>query len=994
MLVKLKGFQEDALHKLQKYLVSAADSYKGHGERRVISLTAPTGAGKTMIAAALIETVLLGDERGDYPAAPESIFLWLSDSPELNEQSKRKITSFCAPVMASRCKTIAEDSFDLPVLEDGMVYFLNTQKLSVKSKLVQHGDGRTHTIWETLNDTVQQKGERLFLIIDEAHRGMLDKRASEATTIMQKFIKGSAELVAMPIAIGMSATIDRFNKLVSGIDDITQNKVKVNKDDVIDSGLLKEKIILAYPESGQDAYATLHAAAVDWKDKREHWQKYSTGYLFVEKEKVNPVFIVQVQNTAQGLAQGLSQEQGQEASDTTGGGAKKAGAQQLTLKVGGSTDSPKAGKPEGLGVSLTDLGRCISIIEDNAGVKFDKGQVVHTFGTKSAIKLPRGFVIPYKEPSEIAGDENVMLVFFKENLSTGWDCPRAETMMSFRKASDATYIAQLLGRMVRTPLGRRIAEDETLNDVRLFLPFFDKETVQEVAEELKKEDITIGVVDTEPINDKSKQTLTRKYTKRDAPAEQLEMFDNSGSEKTKMQPTPPSNNNESAGNGTTLPVRPPSSERSNVQPATPSNDGDEKHTGGDAAQNEGRSARPPVKTPPPAPPKSQPPVIDRQAVADFINHKALPTSWVGKPFSGSGRYLRSFFALSRLLTQSGKHIEAVNEAKGSVAEKIRAHKEALDEAGKYKRAVQSVAKIKLSTQQFDIVGEQVDDKTRRFSYDASEREIDRMFSQAEAKLGGEGVANEYGRRYGDEKHPAIYKIDVIVFAMDEECMQKLEAWAEGVFADMADRWRVELTQDGGENERRFNEITCDADTVSTHSFRLPETIQVAKDEGGKLYSDHLFVDEQTGVARIKLNGWEEALISEEELRGDFVCWIRNVQNAPWALCLTYETQNEIHKFYPDFIVVRKNDNGYIMDILEPHGDQFADSLHKAKALVSYAKDNSSLGRVQMVRMAKDIKGKKRLKRLDLASFKVRDKLHDIKTNDELDELFDSEGVFD
>ena len=36
-------------------------------------------------------------------------------------------------------------------------------------------------------------------------------------------------------------------------------------------------------------------------------------------------------------------------------------------------------------------------------------------------------------------DRNIRVVFFKENLSTGWDCPRAETMMSFKHASDATY---------------------------------------------------------------------------------------------------------------------------------------------------------------------------------------------------------------------------------------------------------------------------------------------------------------------------------------------------------------------------------------------------------------------------------------------------------------------------------------------------------------------------------------------------------------------------
>ena len=50
-------------------------------------------------------------------------------------------------------------------------------------------------------------------------------------------------------------------------------------------------------------------------------------------------------------------------------------------------------------------------------------------------------------------------------------------MMSFRSATDYTYIAQLLGRMIRTPLARRIMEDAELNNVSLFLPFYNAETV-------------------------------------------------------------------------------------------------------------------------------------------------------------------------------------------------------------------------------------------------------------------------------------------------------------------------------------------------------------------------------------------------------------------------------------------------------------------------------------------------------------------------------------
>ena len=57
-------------------------------------------------------------------------------------------------------------------------------------------------------------------------------------------------------------------------------------------------------------------------------------------------------------------------------------------------------------------------------------------------------------------------------------------MMSFRRVNDATYIAQLLGRMVRTPMQMHIQVDDVLNDVHLYLPYFNENTVKEVVEAL------------------------------------------------------------------------------------------------------------------------------------------------------------------------------------------------------------------------------------------------------------------------------------------------------------------------------------------------------------------------------------------------------------------------------------------------------------------------------------------------------------------------------
>jgi type III restriction enzyme len=61
-------------------------------------------------------------------------------------------------------------------------------------------------------------------------------------------------------------------------------------------------------------------------------------------------------------------------------------------------------------------------------------------------------------------------------------------MMSFRRAADQTLIAQLVGRMVRTPLARRVEEDEFLGSVALFLPHYDEDGLKAIVEKLEDPD--------------------------------------------------------------------------------------------------------------------------------------------------------------------------------------------------------------------------------------------------------------------------------------------------------------------------------------------------------------------------------------------------------------------------------------------------------------------------------------------------------------------------
>lgn len=130
---------------------------------------------------------------------------------------------------------------------------------------------------------------------------------------------------------------------------------------------------------------------------------------------------------------------------------------------------------------------------------------MHTFNDRGTLKV-RDVEIQQIEASRINDEENVMVVFFKMNLSTGWDCPRAETMMSLRSAQDYTYIAQLLGRVIRTPLARRISSDAELNSVSLFLPYFDEETVKNVVNALRDSE---AIMPTETGTNKELVTLGR-----------------------------------------------------------------------------------------------------------------------------------------------------------------------------------------------------------------------------------------------------------------------------------------------------------------------------------------------------------------------------------------------------------------------------------------------------------------------------------------------------
>ncbi len=437
MKLLLKDFQDEAVADLVSFMRDAAADVAKRNRGQAVSLASPTGSGKTVIATAAIERILEGD--AETPGEQNAVFLWISDQPEINEQTRRKMLESASALGPSRLCVI-DSSFDQEVLAPGRLYFLNTQKLGRDRSLVRTGDDRHHTIWETITNTVQATPDHtyFFVFIDEAHRGMGEdaKDREQATTIIQKFIKGATgEVPAVPLVVGISATPTRFQQLVAGTAR-TLRQVVVPVERVRESGLLKEIITLYHPSETQPADITLlRAAAQTWQEFAMHWEVYCSSQ---DEPLVEPILVVQVED----------------------GSGKQ--------------------------VSRTNIAEAIAAIVDESG-PLPNEAFAHAF--QEGVTLPFGeHDVRHLAPADIDGDPDVRVVFFKTGLNTGWDCPRAEVMVSFRRAVDSTLIAQLIGRMVRTPLGRRVDANEFLNSVALYLPHFDKGGLDRVIGDLTAAD--------------------------------------------------------------------------------------------------------------------------------------------------------------------------------------------------------------------------------------------------------------------------------------------------------------------------------------------------------------------------------------------------------------------------------------------------------------------------------------------------------------------------
>ncbi|QZY52268.1 DEAD/DEAH box helicase [Leucobacter tenebrionis] len=451
MRFTLKDYQADAVGDTLRELASARDFYRSASKRvSSVALTATTGAGKTVMAAAVIEAMFWGSDDFDVVPDEGAVVLWFSDDPALNQQTRHRLEQ-ASDRLRNRLVTV-EHPFRYPKLLPGHVYFLNTSKLSRNSLLVRgHDDSNTldgiqshpdtvpFTFWDTLRSTIEDDDLTLYMVLDEAHRGM-GKRPSDTPTIVKRLINGHSGVPPVPIVWGISATVQRFEAAMTEAE-VQSNRVhlgtvQVDPVRIQESGLLKDDIVLDFPaETGDFNTVLLRRGVRKVKALSDAWATYAAEQ---GTEPIKPLMVLQVPN-----------------------------------------------KP-----AADEVASAIDVIRDE-WPELESDAIAHVFGDHTAQTFGMHSV-PYISPERVQDASYIRVLLAKDAISTGWDCPRAEVMVSFRPAKDETHITQLLGRMIRTPLARRVEGDDLLNSVECILPKFSKATASLVLEKIMGNDLTGG----------------------------------------------------------------------------------------------------------------------------------------------------------------------------------------------------------------------------------------------------------------------------------------------------------------------------------------------------------------------------------------------------------------------------------------------------------------------------------------------------------------------
>lgn len=918
MRVELKDFQAGAVATLANKLQSMRRRYEQDGELSSICLASPTGSGKTVMCAAMIEALFFGDDDLGLMPDENAVVLWLSDSPSLNEQTSVRFSNVADKLADSildrrHLVTITNDfGAAHDILEPCHVYFLSKDLLSKNGLLTKGGEANSGRVfWDILDRTIRDPERNLYLFIDEAHRGLGANASSErgTATIYASLIDGLDGRAAMPIVVGVSATPQRFEAAMDQrADRVRMPKVAVTPREVQESGLLKDIIELRVPEKDDPVeHQYLTMACERYALACREWGEYCARE---GESPVNPLLLIQ-------------------AADNVSSSALAEMCDQITGLVPGLSEA----------MSFANV-----------------------FGGHKDIAAGK-YLIPYVEPEFVQDTSRIRVLFAKEAVSNGWDCPRAEVIFSQRRRSDSTYIAQLVGRMVRTPLARRIESDDLLNSVACYLPQFNPESTQDVVDYLmgRKDDMgesSIGkqnivlnpvtITAAEPKTNEEYQQELRAYeenrkaveaARQAQPGYQSSLEGFATQEPLDMQGAQPSLVSAVQG-GDSLPINEKST--SQVDAAGGDSPAEPEIVHSNSAQPASVAKPIPMSKPKPPNKREQSFTHDEwegiRAAFDSIPVQRIPKK--------ARNEFQSLIKTATLLVETGLDINAAADVNKQFTQKLKGY--ILANEDEYREARHDVEIAETVKITLDKLNETEDQEQEEAHTDAeglkkAARDADMRFTKEFTQAYRRANFKELGRPECDLRLAAAVRTQPIVDALEDwaahcrkDYFDKVDG--SGDYDDLNDAAKLRYDELARETEgKRLTKIEWPTSTSTSDNF--------AK------YPRHI-VQKEDGLCPLDLKPVEDFIVRNELAKSRTVAFYRNPSGSMSAKAFSIPYSSSVGRMalHPDFLFFVKDSDGAIRpSIIDPHGGFLSDTLAKLRGYVAYLREYPDVfKRVQFV----------------------------------------------